>query len=132
MYLSLVIASLFFSIFDLMTHRIPNRALLIFAAVLLLLHLDDPKPIHYWTLLIILVATPALLAVGIGAGDLRLALLLGAFYIAPSSKSVGDFLLAFSFTAFATLIIEGALRRSLAGSIALAPAICLGVIWCTR
>ena len=132
MYLSLVIASLFFSIFDLMTHRIPNRALLIFAAVLLLLHLDDPKPIHYWTLLSILVATPALLAVGIGAGDLRLALLLGAFYIAPSSKSVGDFLLAFSFTAFATLIIEGALRRSLAGSNALAPAICLGVIWCTR
>ena len=132
MFLALVLASFYFILFYLFTHRIPNRALLIFAIILAPLNYFFNALIHLLTAVALLALTPPLLVLGIGAGDIKLLLLLAPFYLPFNTNMLRDFLPAFSFAALATLILESCLRRSLAKNIALAPAICMVVIWCAR
>jgi hypothetical protein len=61
-----------------------------------------------------------------------LLIVLTFFFVPCSWQVAAEFLLSFSFICLALLAERLVRSHSLAGSIALAPAICGAVIWCAR
>lgn len=132
MFVALILFSLYISFVDIRHHRISNRVLWI--TFLFLLSLSAATHIHVYPLsgLSVLLFTPLILQARIGAGDIKLLIVLSFFYIPITWDMASDFLLSFTLIATALLIIQLVRSHSFAGSIALAPAICGAVIWCAR
>jgi Flp pilus assembly protein protease CpaA len=132
MNLLLVGFSLLFSVIDIRSHRIPNRLLFIFVLLLSIVAYFVSAPVHLFSAAIIGALSIALLFLGLGAGDMKLATILGFFFLPTTALIAVDFLLAFSLISGVSLVIKLLRSRRFAGSIALAPAICGAVIWCAR
>jgi Flp pilus assembly protein protease CpaA len=132
MFVALILFSLYISFVDARHHRISNRVLLITFLSLLALSVITETGVHPLTGLSVLLFTPLILRVGIGAGDIKLLTVLTLFFIPLTWDMASDFLLSFTLISATLLIIRLAKSQSFTGSIALAPAICGAVIWCAR
>ena len=132
MFVALILFSLYISFVDIRHHRISNRVLWITFLSLILLSVATHTDVYPLTALSVLLFTPLILWARIGAGDIKLLIVLSFFYIPITWDMASDFLLSFTLIATALLIIQLIRFHSFAGSIALAPAICGAVIWCAR
>ena len=132
MFVVLILFSLYISFVDIRHHRISNRVLWITFLSLLSLSVATHTDVYPLTGLSVLLLTPLILWARIGAGDIKLLIVLSFFYIPITWDMASDFLLSFTLIATALLIIQLIRFHSFAGSIALAPAICGAVIWCAR
>ena len=132
MFVVLILFSLYISFVDIRHHRISNRVLWITFLSLILLSVATHTDVYPLTGLSVLLLTPLILWARIGAGDIKLLIVLSFFYIPITWDMASDFLLSFTLIATALLIIQLIRFHSFAGSIALAPAICGAVIWCAR
>ena len=132
MFVALILFSLYISFVDIRYHRISNRVLWITFLSLLSLSVATHTDVYPLTGLSVLLLTPLILWARIGAGDIKLLIVLSFFYIPITWDMASDFLLSFTLIATALLIIQLIRFHSFAGSIALAPAICGAVIWCAR
>ncbi len=132
MFVALILFSLYISFVDIRYHRISNRVLWITFLSLLSLSVATHTDVYPLTALSVLLFTPLILWARIGAGDIKLLIVLSFFYIPITWDMASDFLLSFTLIATALLIIQLVRSHSFAGSIALAPAICGAVIWCAR
>ena len=132
MFVALILFSLFISFVDIRYHRISNRVVWITFLSLLSLSVATHTDVYPLTGLSVLLFTPLILWARIGAGDIKLLIVLSFFYIPITWDMASDFLLSFTLIATALLIIQLIRFHSFAGSIALAPAICGAVIWCAR
>lgn len=132
MFVALVLISLYISVQDALNHRISNRVLFISLIFLLSLSVVTQRDLHPISGLSVLFIAPLILRAGIGAGDIKLLSILAVFFIPLSWEIASDFLLSFTLISGILLLIELVGTHSLAGSIALAPAICGAVIWCAR
>ncbi len=132
MFVALILFSLYISFVDIRHHRISNRVLWITFLSLILLSVATHTDVYPLTGLSVLLLTPLILWARIGAGDIKLLIVLSFFYIPITWDMASDFLLSFTLIATALLIIQLIRFHSFAGSIALAPAICGAVIWCAR
>ena len=132
MFVALILFSLYISFVDIRYHRISNRVLWITFLSLILLSVATHTDVYPLTGLSVLLLTPLILWARIGAGDIKLLIVLSFFYIPTTWDMASDFLLSFTLIATALLIIQLVRSHSFAGSIALAPAICGAVIWCAR
>ena len=132
MFVVLILFSLYISFVDIRHHRISNRVLWITFLSLILLSVATHTDVYPLTGLSVLLLTPLILWARIGAGDIKLLIVLSFFYIPITWDVASDFLLSFTLIATALLIIQLIRFHSFAGSIALAPAICGAVIWCAR
>ena len=132
MFVALILFSLYISFVDIRHHRISNRVLWITFLSLILLSVATHTDVYPLTALSVLLFTPLNLWARIGAGDIKLLIVLSFFYIPITWDMASDFLLSFTLIATALLIIQLIRFHSFAGSIALAPAICGAVIWCAR
>lgn len=132
MFVALILFSLYISFKDARHHRISNRVLLITFLSLLAIGVVTETGLHPLTSFFVLLFTPLILRVGIGAGDIKLLTVLALFFIPLTWDIASDFLLSFTLISATLLIIRVAKSQSFSGSIALAPAICGAVIWCAR
>ncbi len=132
MFVALILFSLYISFVDIRYHRISNRVLWITFLSLLSLSVATHTDVYPLTASSVLLLTPLILWARIGAGDIKLLIVLSFFYIPITWDMASDFLLSFTLIATALLIIQLVRSHSFAGSIALAPAICGAVIWCAR
>ena len=132
MFVALILFSLYISFVDIRYHRISNRVLWITFLSLLSLSVATHTDVYPLTASSVLLFTPLILWARIGAGDIKLLIVLSFFYIPITWDMASDFLLSFTLIATALLIIQLVRSHSFAGSIALAPAICGAVIWCAR
>lgn len=128
----LLIASIYFSIVDQQTHKIHNRAILLFGVIFGFYSIFAKSPIYPVSTLAALLFGVIAICFGIGAGDVKLTLLLTFFFL-PSEISLWlNYLYAFSSISAILVAIHLFRKRSFAGSIPLAPAICAAFIWCAR
>jgi Flp pilus assembly protein protease CpaA len=132
MVLALFAISSYICVVDIKSHLITNRALVCASLTFLSLSALTQWHVHPLTGLLVIFVAPLILMLGIGAGDIKLLILLTFFFIPFSWKVGTEFLLSFSFICLALLAERLVRSHSLAGSIALAPAICGAVIWCAR
>ena len=132
MFVALILFSLYISFVDIRHHRISNRVLWITFLSLISLSVATHTDVYPLPGLSVLLLTPLILWARIGAGDIKLLIVLSFFYIPITWDMASDFLLSFTLIATALLIIQLVRSHSFAGSIALAPAICGAVIWCAR
>lgn len=132
MFVALIFISLHISFVDVRTHRISNRVLLITFISLFALSVVTTRDLYPLSGLSVLLLTPLILKVGVGAGDIKLLTVLAFFFIPLTWSMASEFLLSFTFITLALLLIALVRSHSFSGSIALAPAICGAVIWCAR
>jgi len=132
MFEALIAISIYLSFIDIQKHLITNRALVLAGYIFLSISAATNSPVNPFTGLIVVLLAPVILKFGIGAGDIKLLVVLSIFFIPLSWQFVARFLLAFSLISSAFLAQQLVKSRSLAGSLALAPAICGAVIWCAR
>jgi Flp pilus assembly protein protease CpaA len=132
MFAALILISIYVSFKDVRHHRISNRVLSIAILLLLSLSVATQRSMYPITALAVLILAPLILRAGIGAGDIKLLAVLAFFFIPFSWDMASEFLLSFTLISATLLVIALVRRHSFAGSIALAPAICVAVIWCAR
>jgi Flp pilus assembly protein protease CpaA len=132
MLVALVGFSIYTSLMDLKHHRISNRSLLLGAVTFSLLSLVQDRSFFWSSTLITLVFAPMVLKAGVGAGDIKLTIILSIFFLPSNLSTLLHFLSSFVVISSALLIFSFAKEKSLKSSIALAPAICGAVIWCAR
>jgi Flp pilus assembly protein protease CpaA len=129
---ALVGFSIYTSLMDLKHHRISNRSLVLGAVTFSLLSLVQDRSLFWSSALITLVVAPVVLKAGVGAGDIKLTIILSLFFLPSNLSTLLQFLPAFVVISSALLIFSFAKEKSLTSSLALAPAICGAVIWCAR
>ena len=129
---SLVLFSVYISAVDLRHHRITNRTILACAAVFSALSAISGEQINPFSFLTVLAFIPLLLRLGIGAGDIKLLIVLSLFFVPFSWLALSSFMQAFTLLSALSLAYYLVRSRSFAGSVALAPALCGAVIWCAR
>ena len=132
MYLLLLVSSIYISLIDIATHKIRNRSLAFtgigFAAVTVF----ESGEIYLVSALIVFSLGFITMSFGLGAGDVKLAALFALFFLPLELSRWSDFIEGFILGGFFLLIGHLIPRRSFAGPIALAPAICAAFIWCAR
>ena len=132
MLIGLIGISIYISIMDIKFHRISNRSLVFATFVLLVLEILQDVSLNPMSALVAAVISPILLQVGVGAGDLKLFILLAYFFLPCTLSNWVKFLSAFIVISVVLILITALKERTLQSSIALAPAICGAVIWCAR
>jgi len=128
--LALIAFSGIVSIRDLITQRISNRSLLFGLFGFTILAGFDGWSIYPKSLLLSSLATPLFLKLRIGAGDLKLLLLLSFFFLPSTFAILVKFLTAIALISTILILLHLSVGRSLRSNIAFAPAICGAVIWC--
>lgn len=113
------------TIFDLITHRIPNLLLLLlFIAV----PLSGQLSVHLlYGFVVCTLAIYAHLFFGLGAGDVKLVSLI-ALFLTPRNQIINYWFFV-SLIGLVLIAIHFALSRTIKGNIALAPALC-GAVLC--
>uniref|UniRef100_UPI00404B1AF1 prepilin peptidase n=1 Tax=Candidatus Planktophila sp. TaxID=2175601 RepID=UPI00404B1AF1 len=132
MYALLLISSLYISLVDIATHKIRNRTLIFigtgFSAITILFNGE----IYLASALIVLSLGLLAICFGLGAGDVKLAALFALFFLPLEVSRWSGLIQGFIVGSSLLLIFHLSRRRSMADSIALAPAICTAFIWCAR
>jgi Flp pilus assembly protein protease CpaA len=129
-HLALIGFSIYISCIDLKSHKIGNQTLLFALSTLSTLSIIQSQVIHLRIALIILLVSPILLKLSVGAGDIKLFMVLAIFFAPSSLKMVQEFTYVFCAIAALVTVICALKERSIQGNIALAPAICGAFIWC--
>jgi Flp pilus assembly protein protease CpaA len=132
MLIALVVFSIYISFVDLKHHRISNRSLTLGAITFALLALFEDRSLYWSSVLLTLVLAPLFLKAKVGAGDIKLTIILALFFLPSNLSILLQFLPAFVSISSVLLIFNFSKEKSLKSSIALAPAICGAVIWCAR
>ena len=132
MYAFLIISSVYISLVDIASHKIRNRPLIFIGSSLSAFTLLANGKFYLVSALIVFSLGLITMYFGLGAGDVKLAVLFALFFLPLEISRWSDFIEAFILGG--VLLLIGALisRRSLADPIALAPAICAAFIWCAR
>lgn len=130
MYLALIFFSIYISFIDLKSHRIPNRAIFFALIFFLISTVLQGKAVYPTSALISLISAPILLKFKVGAGDIKLFMILSTFFLPNTFEMAVAFLTAFSAIAALLTLITTVKERTLRTSVALAPAICGAFIWC--
>ena len=132
MFLSLVLASIFLSLYDLKYHRISNKVLCALLVIFLSFSHLEKSQLHIVNALILFSFLLIAYHFGLGAGDVKLILLLSIFFL-PTTYSGANRLISGFVVVSALLIAVNRIRgRLLSDSMAMAPAICAAYIWCAR
>jgi len=132
MYLALLGISFYISWIDIKSHRISNKSLAFASFLFLILALIESAPMHSYSVLVFLALTPIFLFFKVGAGDLKLLILLSFYFLPFTFTTYLEFISGFSVISACLALLTGLKMRSLRSNIALAPAICGAVIWCAR
>lgn len=132
MLLVLMAFSIYISWVDIKSHRISNSSLLFGSVVFILLILVEDRSLFWVSALLTLALAPLALRAKIGAGDIKLTIILSLFFLPSNLSTLLQFLPAFTLISSSLLIFNFAKEKSLSSSIPLAPAICGAVIWCAR
>ena len=128
---SLWIAGIYFTIVDLRSHRIPNKALLVFSLSLLVIAIVENLQIHFTSGLIALVVGTLLsIFAGLGFGDVKLLTILSLFVVAPTRLDLAQFLFGLTIASTLALIFAALRAGKFRGSIPMAPSIFAGAILC--
>lgn len=128
---ALWIAGAYFAFVDIRSHRIPNKSLLLFSMVLLIIAMLDDRAVHFTSALIALVLGTVLsIFAGLGFGDVKLITILALFVIAPTRMDLAQFLFGFAIAATLLLIFTVIRRGKFYDSIPMAPSIFAGAILC--
>ena len=132
MFLSLVLASIFLSLYDLKYHRISNKALCALLVIFLTLSHFENSQLHIVNALILFSFSLIAYRFGLGAGDVKLILLLSIFFLPTTYLGANRLISGFVvFSAF-FIAVNRIRGRLLSDSMAMAPAICAAYIWCAR
>ncbi|CAB4867185.1 unannotated protein [freshwater metagenome] len=131
MLLALVLASVYFSIVDIRSHRIPNRPLLLFLIFLSILAVATNSNLNWMSAAISLpVGLLLSIVAGLGFGDVKLLMILTLFFLPSNLTSASRFLAGVAISALvlmvATLLKGGNYRDSMA----FAPSLFAGAILC--
>ena len=132
MYALLIVSSLYFSLFDIATHKIRNRTLAISGVGFSAITLFVDGQIYLVSALAIFLVGVLGYFLGLGAGDVKLATLFALFFLPPEISKWSDFCNGLIVAGLVLLICHLIMRKSLADPIALAPALCAAFIWCAR
>jgi Flp pilus assembly protein protease CpaA len=131
-YFSLLAASLYISIVDISIHKIRNRTLILVAVVFSVIALVDHGQIYPISAFFLFLLGLIAMAFGLGAGDVKLAALFALFFLPLEVSRWGALIQGFIAGSSLLLIFHLFRSRTMADSIALAPAICAAFIWCAR
>lgn len=132
MHLTLVLLSTYISLFDWKYHRISNNCLLISFVVLTAVGRITDSELHIVGSMIVLLICLVGYKFGLGAGDVKLIVLLSTFFLPNTSAGLVDLVGGFAVASLILISLHRLKGRSLADPIALAPAICAAFIWCAR
>ncbi len=126
------IFAIYISYCDLKSHRIPNRALMIFAACsfsIQIMHSRFDKG-HLALALVFLIASLLLsFTADMGAGDVKLLTLCALTIIPPTRTGIMAFMLTLLLSISIHLAIHYRLKKTISGYLPLAPSILLSAIW---
>ena len=132
MHLTLVLLSTYISLFDWKYHRISNNCLLISFVVLTAVGRITDSELHIVGSMIVLLISLVGYKYGLGAGDVKLIVLLSTFFLPNTSAGLVDLVGGFAVASLILISLHRLKGRSLGDPIALAPAICAAFIWCAR
>ena len=132
MQLTLCLLSTYISLFDWKFHRISNNCLLISFVVLTAVGRITDSELHIVGSMIVLLICLVGYKFGVGAGDVKLIVLLSTFFLPNTSAGLVDLVGGFAVASLILISLHRLKGRSLGDPIALAPAICAAFIWCAR
>lgn len=127
----LILASTYFSVRDILSHRIRNLDLLIFTGIALCISWFSSSDIYPVSFAVVSLVSIFIAAIsGLGMGDVKLVSVFSFFYVPLAVSSYADLLLGLCIGSAATLAIGLVRRKSFDFAMPFAPAICFGVIYC--
>jgi len=132
MLIALIGFSIYISIGDIKSRRISNRSLIFAAFLFATIAICQGASLNPLSTVVIVAISPILLKFKVGAGDLKLLMLYGYFFLPCTLLKWSQFLSAFTVVSAVLISLTALKERTLQTSIALAPAICGAVIWCAR
>ena len=132
MYFALIVFSTWISYFDLRFHRISNRTLGTLLIVLSVSASIENSDLHQSSALLVSSLSIIGYKYGLGAGDVKLAVLLSLFFLPYSQSAFSDAVMGFAAISSISILAHLSFGRKMGDSIALAPAICGAFIWCAR
>lgn len=128
---ALWIAGIYFTAVDIRSHRIPNKVLLVFSLVLLIIAREQSLQIHFtFALITLIVGTLLSIFAGLGFGDVKLLTILSLFIVAPTRLDFAQFLFGLTIASAITLFFAALRAGKFQGSIPMAPSIFAGAILC--
>jgi prepilin peptidase CpaA len=113
------------AVIDLYRHRIPNLLLLLLTGSILWRADFTIRP--QYAISVLLVSLVGYWRFGVGAGDVKLLLLITLF-LTPASETV-DYWISFSIIGALHILLKWSTSHSLKGNIALAPSLCGAVLY---
>ena len=132
MFIALIFSSIYLSLFDLKYHRISNKALGSLFFLFLALSFSENSPLQIVNGLLLFIFLLLGYRFGLGAGDVKLTLLLSIFFLPTTFSGVNQLITGFVAVSASLIAINRIRGRSLSDSMAMAPAICAAFIWCAR
>ena len=131
MVIALWIAGVYFSLVDFSSHRIPNKALLVFFSALLIIAMVQNLQIYFTCALVALgVGTSLSVFAGLGFGDVKLMTIIALFAVAPTRLDLAQFFFGLTIASMVSLIFVAVRAGNLRSSIPMAPSIFAGAILC--
>lgn len=128
---ALWISGIYFTAVDLRSHRIPNKALLVFSLGLLFFAKAQSLQIHFtFALITLIVGTLLSIFAGLGFGDVKLLTILSLFVVAPTRLDLVQFLFGLTIASAIALVFTAVRAGKFQGSIPMAPSIFAGAILC--
>jgi Flp pilus assembly protein protease CpaA len=132
MFIALIFASIYLSLFDLKYHRISNKVLGSLFFFFLTLGFLEKSPLRVFNTFLFFIFLLLGYRLGLGAGDVKLTLLLSIFFLPTTFSGVNQLLTGFVAVSASLIALNRIRGRSLYDSMAMAPAICAAFIWCAR
>ena len=125
-------ASIFLSLYDLKYHRISNKALCALLLIFLTFSHLEKSQLHIVNALILFSFLLIAYHFGLGAGDVKLILLLSIFFLPTTHLGANRLISGFVVFSALSIAVNRIRGRLLSDSMAMAPAICAAYIWCAR
>lgn len=132
MFSVLLIFSVYISFVDIKGHLITNKSLKYLFLLLMPFSALTGSDLHPVAAMVTLVVGVVTYRFGLGAGDVKLTVLLSLFFAPTTYEKYLDALIAFSIISIGLAAVNFCRTRLTTGSIALGPAICVAFIWCAR
>jgi len=130
--IALLLSSLYLSVVDIRTHKIRNKSLLVVISIFMSITAVQRSSLYPISALICLAIGLVGVCFGLGAGDVKLIVVLSLFFLPLEIAKWNDLICAFIWAAALMVVVQLIHRKSLADPVPLAPAICAAFIWCAR
>lgn len=132
MFPTLIISSIYISFVDWRDHRVTNKSLIALSVIFASLSFLNNSHLHSKGAVVALVLGLIGYRYGLGAGDVKLAVVLSLYFSPSSYSEFVDWLHGFIAISLLSLLVHRLQDRVMQSSIALGPAICGAFIWCAR